>query len=257
MVVVGAGRIGTALKLRADAAGASCVLVGRGEQRLLEGPQGEPVILAVRNDDLLEVLSTVPPHRRSDLVFVQNGAIRDFLRENALSTATRCVLYVMVAQRGEIGVAGSTSYLSGPQGGAVARWLWELGLPAEDVDWARFSVYELEKLLWLAIFGPLCQVHGATVGQVAYERADEVRALVEELCPVGRAALGADPDRAWLTERMLAYAKAIPDYTASVKEWPWRNGWLRERAARHDLPTPLHDALLARVGHPADGQTSG
>jgi ketopantoate reductase len=249
MVIVGAGRIGTALAQRAEAVGAPVSLVGRGGDRApLEAPQGDPILLAVRNDDLLPLVASLPTHRRSDLVFLQNGALREFLADNALATATRGILYVMVAKRGDPGVPGDTSWFCGRHGPAVARWFGALGLPAEDVDWARFSVYELEKLLWLAIFGLLCQARGANVGEIAERYRDEVQGLVDELAPVGRAAWGVDPDRAWLTERLLAYSRAIPEYRASVKEWPWRNGWLVAQARRHGVAIPRHDALVGQLG---------
>ena len=253
MVIVGAGRIGTALRDRADEAGLPCALVDRAAgPEVFEGPSGDPILLAIRNDDLLGAIAAIPAHRRADLVFLQNGALREFLRRNALARATRGILYVMVAARGERGVVGGTTYLTGPRGAATARWLGAIGITAEDVDWARFSIYEVEKLLWLAIFGPLCQIHGLSVGGVADAHRDEIAALVQELVPVARASYGVDPDRGWLTERLVAYSQSIPAYTASIKEWPWRNGWLRDVANRHGIATPLHDEALARAGHPPD-----
>lgn len=249
MVIVGAGRIGTALTQRAREVGVGAALIGRGDDRApLEGPAGVPILLAVRNDDLRPLLPTIPGHRRPDLVFLQNGAIRDLLAEHGLAEATRGILYVMVAKRGDPPLPGDTSWFCGVHGAAVAAWFRALGLPAEDVDRGRFAELELEKILWLAIFGLLCQATGQTVGEVADTRADEVRALVDELLPVGRAAWGVDPDRERLTERLLAYSRAIASYPASVKEWPWRNGWLVAEARRHRVTIPRHDALVAQLG---------
>jgi ketopantoate reductase len=266
MVVVGAGRIGTALALRAEGAGEPCTLIGRGSagREALDGPAGEPVILAVRSGDLAPLLDLaegperIPPHRRPDLVFVQNGAVLDLLRARGLEGCTRGVLYVMVARQGDRGEPGATSWLCGPHAQQVVSWLGRLGLPAAAVGPEAYAAHEIEKLLWLAVFGPLCDGHGtdshrAPVGAIAESHADEVTALVDELAPVAAHGLGADPDaldHRRMVAGMLAYSRAIPDYVASVKDWPWRNGWLRERAREAGLPTPLHDALLTRLGHP-------
>ncbi|MEQ1507148.1 MAG: hypothetical protein ABMB14_33275 [Myxococcota bacterium] len=250
MVVIGAGRIGAALALRAAARDVPITLVGRdGIAAGLAGPEGDPVLVAVRTDDLRALADTIPAHRRSDLVFVQNGAIRDLLSELALSQATRGVLYVMAARRGDDLAPGGRSLFTGVHALAVVRWLGALDVPAEAVDRARFSVYELEKLLWLAIHGVLCELHQAPVGVVAAEHRDEIAALVVELGRIGQAAWGVDVEPGWMVERLVAYSRSIPDYRASVKEWPWRNGWLVDRSIDYGIPTPIHDRLLAQLGH--------
>lgn len=245
MVVVGAGRIGQALKRRSEAASVPCALVDRTSGReALDAPAGEPVVLAVRTDDLAEVVATVPVHRREDLVLVQNGAIRELVEQLGLARATRGVLYLLVSRRGGPVEAARTSWFCGPHAAAVTRWFEVMGLPAQAVQWPRFTVAELEKLLWLAVNGPLCEAHDATVGQIARDHRPEHDALVRELARVGRAAWGVEPDADWLVGRLVAWSEAIPQYRASVKELPWRNGWLREQARRHGIPTPLHDALV-------------
>lgn len=250
MIVVGAGRVGLALQRRAEEAGIALTLVDRlAGWEALDGPQGDPVLLAVRNDDLATVIGRTPPHRLADLVFLQNGAIRGLLAEHALSGNTRGLLYLMVSSRTAPIVPGGTTWLCGPHALAVARFLRALSIPAEAIDWARFSYYELEKLLWLAAHGPLCEALDATVDQIAEHHADQLRALVVELAAVGRAAWGVEADASFLVERLIDYSASIPGYRASVKEWPWRNGWLVEAAARYGVDTPLHTALLRETGH--------
>lgn len=251
MIVVGGGRIGLALKERSEAVGQPVALVDRdGGDEAWSGPPGVPVVLAVRNDDLEAVLARVPAARHPDLVVVQNGALREFLLARQLGRVTRGLLYVMVARRGDPPVAGGASFFSGPHADRMVRWFYDLGLPAEALDGSRFPIYELEKLLWLAAHGPLCAALGATVGEVATTHRGELAPLVAELARIGRAAWGVEPDPDWLLERLVAYSRAIPDYRASVKEWPWRNGWLDAQARRFGLPTPLHHAWLDRAGHP-------
>lgn len=249
MIVVGAGRVGAALAERGADRGAPCTLIDRERNwEALDGDPGVPILLAVRNDDLLDVLSRVPHHRRDDVVFLQNGMIRPFLRDNGLEQCTRGLLYLAVARRGDAIIGGGINWFTGPHGRAVAGWFTRLGLEARDVDWPRFTYYELEKLCWLSILGPLCELHGETVGQVAEHRADEIEALADELRSVGRAALGVDAPLEHLVGRLVGYSLRIPDFRASVKEWPWRNGWFEAAARRYGVPTPRHREILAQVG---------
>lgn len=238
MVVIGAGRIGRAL-------GQGAVLIDRDRGwEALDADAGDPVVLAVRTHDLPAVARRVPPHRRPDLVVVQNGAVRDLLGSLGLERCTRGVLYVLVPGKGDPVVAARTSFFTGPHADAMARAFENRRLPAEAVAWPRFTVYEFEKLVWLAVNGLLCDRHGATVGEVATRHRDEHDALVRELAPVGRAAWGVDPDVDWLAGRLRGWSEAIAGYRSSVKELPWRNGWLRDEARRFGLRTPLHDRLL-------------
>ncbi|MEQ1564666.1 MAG: ketopantoate reductase C-terminal domain-containing protein [Myxococcota bacterium] len=250
MVVVGAGRIGLALRARAERAGAEVVLVDRDANwDVVDRPAGTPIVLAVRPESLDDVIARVPARRRSDLVFLQNGALRELLRDHGLDEVTRGVLYVMTARRGDDLVPGDVSVFSGPHAGQVVDWFGRLAVPAEVVQGARFAEIELEKLVWLAVMGPLCEVHGVPVGPLVQAHRAEVAALAEELSAVCARAWGVRVDGPKLVERLVGYSNAIPTYHASVKEWPWRNGWLFARARELGVPTPLHDRLLAETGH--------
>jgi hypothetical protein len=249
MTIIGAGRIGTALRRRAEERGQPLSLLGREQMArggALAGPAGEPVLVAVRTDDLEALIPQVPEVRRPDLVFVQNGAIRELLAAHGLEHATRGVLYTMVAKRGDDLLAGESSPFVGPHAERVVQQLSALGVPAVALDGPTFGRFELEKLLWLAILGLLCEDSGEPVGRAVDTRRDDLVTLVGELLPVGRAAWG---EQGWLVDRIVAYSKAIAAYRAQVKEWRWRNGWLQQQARAHGLPTPRHDALLIRTGH--------
>ncbi len=249
MIVIGAGRVGTALQARSTAIGLSCALVSRDEGwDALEGPQGDPIVLAVRNDDLLDVAARVPRHRRSDLVFVQNGAIREHLRANAMQRATRGLIYFAVSKLGDPISPGGTSWFSGDHGLAMARWFGAMGLQAEAVDWGRFSFYELQKMCWIATFGPLCDRYETTVGDIAANHRPELDALVAELAATGRVALGVDVPLEYLVESLCDYSRTIPDYRASTKEWRWRNGWFVDTATRFGQRIPVQRQLLTAIG---------
>ena len=249
MIVIGAGRVGAALQGLAATADADCALVDRTSGwESLDGPVGVPVLVAVRNDDLDGVLDRVPGHRRPDLVFVQNGMVRPWLRSRALVSATRGLLFFAVPKVGAPVQPGGASPFCGPRAPHVVHWLSQLGLPAREVDWARFSAAELEKLVWNAAFGLMCQRHEADVGTVVAEHRDELSSLVRELAAVGRAAMGVELPHDYLLNRLCEYSLSIPRYRGSVKEWRWRNGWFDAMAARYRSQTPTHRALLRGVG---------
>jgi ketopantoate reductase len=250
LIVIGAGRVGGALAERAAVGDEPVVLIDREHGwEALDGPQGDPILVATRNDDIADVVSKVPSGRRADLVFLQNGVLQTYLREAGLGRCTRGLLYFAVPSRGAPIEVGGTSWFSGPHALAVVRWLAGLGVRAEEVDWPRFTFFELEKATWLIVNGLLCERHGATVGEVATQHRSELEAVVAEVQRVGRASLGVDVPPEYLAGKVCAYSATIPDYRASVKEWGWRNGWLVAQAQRFGMATPLHDALTHVTGH--------
>ncbi|MFK7930581.1 MAG: hypothetical protein AB8H79_20515, partial [Myxococcota bacterium] len=100
MVVIGAGRIGCALQRLAIENDEPCVLVSRTEHwDAVQGPPGDPILVATRNDDLQAVLERVPVYRRSDLVFIQNGALQPWLKAQRLHDTSRGLLFMAVPDR--------------------------------------------------------------------------------------------------------------------------------------------------------------
>ncbi len=238
--------------------GVEVALVGRNSGwEALSGPAGRPVVVAVRNDDLEGVVEKVPGERRADLVFLQNGALRQWMHDRGLMTATRGILYLAVRERGGPIVDGGTSVFCGPHDHLMASWFGELGLGARTVDWAIFGARECEKLLWLSCFGILCELTGETVGGVAEKYQIILEELVRELQPVLRAAFGIEFPTDWMVARLMAYSMKIPDWRASVKEWSWRDGWFEAQARRFEIATPLHEELLKNIGKWPLGTPSG
>lgn len=246
VTIVGAGRIGGALAARSPT---PCALVTRDAGwDALAAPAGRPIVVATTNDALGDVLARTPAHRRPDLVFVQNGMLDPWLAERGLQDNGRALLYFAVPRRGAAIEPGGTSVLTGRHAAALVAWFASMALPAAEVPRAEFTAAMLEKLIWNAAFGLLCERFACPVGQVATRHGDTLAALVAELAAVGRAALGVDLGPAPLLERLVRYSLAIPDYRGAVKDWPWRNGWFAAAAAAHGVPTPTHDASLRAVG---------
>ena len=249
MIIIGAGRVGTALYARSTARDIECTLVSREENwKAVDRPPGDPILLTVRMAQLPQVLERIPAHRKDDLVFIQNGAIRDWLATQSLGGCTRGILFFAVPTIGAPIQSGGLNPFTGPQANKMTHWFASLGLETQSMDWGRFSAYELEKIIWLSAFGLLSQRYELTVGEVLEQHQESLEALVEELRQVGRAAMSVDLPLDYLMKRLSDYTQSIPTWTASVKGWSWRNGWFDKSAARYRVNTPLHRELLIAIG---------
>ena len=243
MLLIGAGRIGTALH-QAAGPDASTLIDRDSGWDALQGEVGEPIVLCVRNDDLDTVIERVPKRRHQDLVVVQNGAVRDYLADRGLQGITRGLLYFAVAKRGDPISPGRTSWFSGPHALTCAAFLNRCGVDAQNVDWMRFTAKEFEKMAWILVFGPLCDKYQAPVGRIVDEHYDEVAALTAEIRVIGRRAMSVDLPIDWLVHRLCDYSRSIPDYRAAVKEWEWRNGWVVGVAEKAGIDLPVHSSIL-------------
>lgn len=256
LVVLGTGRIGTMVLDLARRVGVLAVGLGREDdpEPVATPHPGRPILVATRNDDLDGVFEDVHPDNRPDLVFVQNGMIRPWLAERGLLGNTQGVLYVAVPSVGAPPQPGGTTLFWGPWASALTGLFNDGGVPAREIrDEAQFLREVGIKLAWTAVFGLLGQGPGRTVGHVAWEQEREVEALIAEITPViGRALQVALPPRQ-VAQQALAYARSIPDYQATLKEWRWRNGWIVEEAARQGVALPRHSALLASLREPPKG----
>lgn len=250
--VIGNGRVGTALASQSRARGIVCHLVGRAHGwQHLQTPAGAPIVVCTRNDDLPQVLAQLPPHRRADVVIVQNGMIRPWLREQGLTAVTRGLLFFAVAQIGDAPQPGGMSPLTGPLAATVAQWWQTLGLPAACIADSDFRQLELEKLLWNCCLGALCQAYSVPVGLAVTVYATELAQLVAELAPLAAAELQVPCDsvqRDSLVDNLRHYSLSIADYRATVKEWRWRNGWFVDAARQQGRQTPMHSQLLRAGG---------
>ncbi|MEZ4317661.1 MAG: hypothetical protein R3F61_09155 [Myxococcota bacterium] len=251
MFVIGAGRVGSSLARRSAERGIEIELITRtsGWEKLEFGVPGDPIVVATRNDDLLEVIERTPEYLHEDLVFVQNGLVRRLLRNNGLVNATRGLIYFAAREKnGEI-EPGGTNWFCGPHALTMARWMAMIELRGRSVDWARFSYYELEKLTWLCVMGPMCEKHDCTVGDVITKHADELREVVAEFQAFGRVEFSVHPTVDYLYDRVVEYSASIPGFRAGVKEWQWRNGAVLETVIEREVVMPRHVKLLQDAGH--------
>lgn len=238
--LIGAGRIGTALKYRADLAQIGVNLVTRTEGWDVLADSEGPILVAVRNASLADVVARTPEARRDDLVFLQNGALRQRLADLDLPDADRGLIYFLVASVGGPIVGTHRSVFTGRHAEAVVDWFNELGLAAAAVDRTGFAVFEWEKHVWIAAHGVLCPALSATVGEVGTTHRATLLDLVTEWAPIGLGAWGVSTDPEDLVDHLALYSAEIPDYRPSLKAFDDRNGWFVDRAAELGLSTERH-----------------
>ena len=251
-VIVGGGRIGSLL-----ASLGPSTLVKRGEAI----PDGDgPIYVCTRNDALAPIIEATPEHRRADLVFLQNGMLGKFLASNGLAFNTQVLLYLAVAKLGERPIDGIT-YLN-PEGltAATGKWaeafaarLAKGNLKCRALQGDMYTAAMLEKHVWICSFMMVGALNGGiSVGEVRDSHADQMRALVAELCAAGEAELSVSlPEGAY--ERLMAYGRSVSHFPTAIKEFEWRNGWFYDitkaaLASGKPDPCPLHTAGLKELG---------
>eukprot|EP00960_Hanusia_phi_P058766 763979-Hanusia_phi.AAC.5 len=257
--IIGAGRIGTALKEMGKEAGFEDLVVRRGENISAEG--SGPIYVTTRNDDLKGVLSDCPPSRKSDLVFYgQNGYIEDFLKdEKVFDDSTKVLVYMAVAKLGDKPTDGITDL--NPEGltAATGKWAEQVaarlrgsGLTCNVLDEDNFRACMFEKHMWICTFMLLGVHHGGiTVGEVESKHKEDVFKMVEEMQKCLEVERGIK-FKDGVPERLCAYARSVAHFPTALKEFSWRNKfWLdiaraREGKGEKDL-TPFHTKLLLKA----------
>jgi hypothetical protein len=101
--IIGAGRIGEFLANAGD-----CVVLGR-QDSIDPAKEGQPILIATRNDALAGIVEKCPENRRKDLVFLQNGYLDNFLKDKGLLDNTQVLLYLSVTAKGAQAVDGVTT----------------------------------------------------------------------------------------------------------------------------------------------------
>ena len=153
--IIGAGRIGSLLAQ----GGGDATILKRGdvlsddnddEESLI----GTPIFIATRNDSLEPIVQSCPPHRKDDLVFLQNGYLDSFLQSKECQDNTQALLYLSVPALGVEPVDGVTKVnpegltaVTGRHAQALADRLGNLGLKCRVVDGEEYRPAMFEKLM--------------------------------------------------------------------------------------------------------------
>jgi len=226
-----------------------------------------PIYVATRNDALSSVIDKCPASRKEDLVFYgQNGYIEDFLKaKDVFSDSTKVLVYMAVAKLGEKPTDGITRL--NPEGltAATGKWAEQVaarlrgaGLTCNVLNEDDFRASMFEKHMWICAFMLLGVHHGGTVGDVAAQHSEDLKAMVAEMMAVLEEERGVK-FKPGVQDRLLAYAETVAHFPTALKEFEWRNQFFldltraREAAGKPDL-TPMHTKLLTKArddGHVA------
>ncbi|MEC7985467.1 MAG: hypothetical protein VX278_09900 [Myxococcota bacterium] len=245
--IIGAGRIGQLFaSVQNKIPETNITLLRRGETQIAETG---PIILCTRNDDLQAIVDFIPQKRHGDLIFVQNGMLQTWLRENRLEDTTQALLYLAVSKIGDQPVDGTRSVVTGRHADFLCLLMKTLDLICHEVSKEKFTEEMVEKFLWNCCFGLLSQYSERSVGQLIDDYSSKrqiayIEDLILELLTVCEHALGftlEESEKKPFIDRLLNYSMSIYDYHGKVKEWKWRNGWLVEQSSH---PQGIHHKLL-------------
>ena len=249
LTVVGTGRIGRVLASRVLLAGQALVAVSRKENRdSIEKPGGEgPIVIAVREEHLPELLPRIHPSHAPRLVFVQNGFVGEWMER--IGARGRGLLHFNAADDGTVRVL-LPSVFGGSDAAREACGILERGgIPSRfEEDPAKFRVEEIRKALWSCVLSLLAARKKIPVGRLFAESPEEIEALTRECAEIAGAAFGVKTDVGDLLASLRTMAARLPDYGGSARGWEFRNLWLVRRARSLGIPTPQNDRALRECG---------
>ncbi|RMF76525.1 MAG: hypothetical protein D6738_01210 [Acidobacteria bacterium] len=250
VLLIGPGNVGTRLAAALEAAGVRVERVTRtdGWPRAADPGVASPRLVAVREDDLPDVLDRLAPVARSRLLLVQNGFLEPVLGE--LGDVSRGLIWFTA--KGEFFAELRPSVFSGPLADPLVRALVAGGLAAEvQTDRRAFMREMIIKGAWNGVVGLPLAVHGLALGEYLERCADEARALVDETCAAAGAWYGVevDPEAAW--RRLLETTPPIRWVRASsARALRWRNGAVVAMGRARGVPTPVNERLVEAVAQP-------
>lgn len=247
----------------------------RGDRIGCSSPKNTPIFVCTGAESIYDVVQNTEHERLEDLVFMQNGFIREHLQERSnnsadvsvrLGAVTIAVLYFSVLERGGVAKEGGTTYVNGKWSSEFARILRAGGVRCEEVaSPADIDALALAKLLWASCLWLVAHhVGGRPVGACHSlpDSAGLLRGLVRELLPVAQHALGTEASSSSpvarealgseeaLLAHMASYSAripaALPSLPLALQELPFRNGWFLAHGPPH--AQPLHLQLLREHG---------
>lgn len=248
--IVGLGKIGRVFEDRARRFGDEVAGVTRATGReAIERPGGEgPIVVAVGEEDLPDLVSRIHPSQSGRLVFVQNGFVGEHLAK--LGARGRGLLHFNASASGEVRVLLPSVFGGNEAARQAASVLDRGGIPSRfEPNEGKFRVEEIRKALWSCALGILAFWKKIPVGRLFEECPGEVEQLLRESVAVASRLFGVSPSVDDLLESLRTMAAALPDYPGSARALAYRNGYLARHARALRIPTPLQDRILAEVGH--------
>ncbi|MCY4443548.1 MAG: hypothetical protein OXC44_01960 [Proteobacteria bacterium] len=200
-----------------------------------------PTLLCVRIDQLHTVLSQLPTQVTDKLIFLQNGIYDDILLKHHITSPTQLLIYFAIASKGHKPQDGKKSVITGPYSHIMENIFHYNDLSLKLLDQLRYRQCAYEKLIWLSAFGLLCDIYNTSVTYIVTNHKPALEKLSKELCSIIYNKQKITLEQGWL-DRLCSYSLSLGHYTASLKEYPYRNGWFVKQ--QH---TPYHMALLQKL----------
>jgi ketopantoate reductase len=249
LTVVGAGRIGHVFAEGARRAGGQVALVTREEGRAaIEEPGGEgPIVVAVREEHLPDLVPRIHASQGPRLVFVQNGFIGEWM-DRAGATG-RGLLHFNAAKDGTVRVLLPSVFGGGEAAREAGLVLEQGGIPARyEPDMDRLRIEVIRKALWSCVLSILAAWKRVPVGELFRRFGAEVEALTRECAEVSAAVFAVEVDVSDLLDSLRKMASALPDYGGSSGARDFRSLWIVRNARERGLRTPVNDRMLRELG---------
>ena len=200
-----------------------------------------PRLLAVREEDLGQVLERIPVSLRPRLVLVQNGFLEAV--HGPLGPVTRGLIYF--TSKGEFYEVLCPSVFHGPLAAPFVEALGGGGISSRlATDHRAFLEAMIVKGIWNAVVGLPLAVHDVDLGTYLESYRDELEALADESARAAGAEYGVELGGEVAVRKILDTTSALRRVRGGVKALAWRNGAIARFGRRHSIPTPVTDRLL-------------
>ena len=185
--IIGGGRIGGLL--HSLNGGKDTLITRESDEKIHAGVESAPIYVCTRNNDLEQIINDCPEDRRCDLIFLQNGILKGYLKQKGLEENTQGLVYFAVSKLGEAPIDGKTDMnpdgltaVTGKWGRDMAARLAKADLACKVLDKEPWNVAMLEKHIWICAFMAVgSQYEGCTVGDVEKDHKNEVKDIIAEL----------------------------------------------------------------------------
>ncbi len=217
-----------------------------GWNRAVDRGDPSPRLVAVREEDLAEVLARLGTGLRDRTILVQNGFLEAV--HGDLGEVTRGLIYF--TSKGDFFEVLCDSPFFGPFAQPLVEALNGAELSAEIiVDRQEFLRAMIAKGIWNVVVGLPLAVHRLDLGAYLSSRSHEFRALVDESARAAGAAYECDVDSETVATKILETTERLGWVGGGTKALPWRNGAIARFGRLHSIPTPINDGLLLAVGY--------
>ena len=205
-----------------------------------------PRLVAVREEQLADVLERLAKLPAERLVLVQNGFLEAV--HGDLGPVSRGLIWF--TSKGDFFRSLCASPVHGTVAPDLTTALAAGGLEVElEPDRKRFTQAMIVKGIWNAVVGLPLAVHQVDLATYLSDHREELAALVEESARAAGAVYGVDVSAEHALDKLLATTTELGWVRGGAKALDWRNGALATFGRRHDVPTPVNDRLLQAVGH--------